>query len=82
MQRLEVSCAVRHIYMSLVGLGLKRSKDFAAIHTHTLSCVDCYIHNYCSAIVSLVCYIFIAVDHLFLIISVMNLDIMSTLNKE
>jgi len=61
---------------------LKRSQDVAAINTHTLSCVDCYLHNYCSATVSLVFYIFITVDHLILIISVMNLDIMSALNKE
>ena len=52
------------------------------ILTHTLSCVDCYTHNHCNATVSLVCYIFITVDHLILIISVMNLDIMSILNKE
>jgi len=61
---------------------LKRSKDVAAINTHTLICVDRYIRNYCNATLSLVYYIFITVDHLILIISVMNLHIMSTLNIE
>jgi hypothetical protein len=61
---------------------LNKSKDIAAIYTYTLSCVDCYVRNYWNATVSLVLNIFVTMDNLILIISVMNLDNLSILNKE